>query len=181
MRNIGIDISKKKCVVCVMDDKGKILEETAYENTLADAKEFAGRMKREYGRRGQCCAACETTGNMWLKTFEEHDIPIQLANTYKMRIISDTDVKTDSIDVRKIANILRVDMILQCYVAPLALRDVRELLRYRISMVQARTALINYTHGLLDKYDVKLHISNMYSKKAIILLSQTNLERQATT
>ena len=35
-----------------MDDMGRILEETAYENTLADAKEFAGRMKREYGGRG---------------------------------------------------------------------------------------------------------------------------------
>ena len=91
MRNIGIDISKRKCVVCVMDDKGKILEETAYDNTLEDAREFAGRMKREYGRRGQCRAACKTTGNMWLKTFEafeEYGIPIQLANTYKMKIIS---------------------------------------------------------------------------------------------
>ena len=43
-------------------------------------------------------------------------------------------------------------------------------------MVQARTALINYTHGLLDKYDVKLYVSNMCSKKAIRLLSQTDLE-----
>ena len=181
MRNIGIDISKRKCVVCVMDDKGRILEETTYDNTLEDAKEFAGRMKREYGRRrGQCRAACETTGNMWLKTFEafeEHDIPIQLANTYKMKIISDTDVKTDPIDARKIANILRVEMIPRCYVAPPALRDARELLRYRISMVQARTALINYTHGLLDKYDVRLNVSNMYSKKAIGLLSHTELKR----
>ena len=50
MRNIGIDISKRKCVVCVIDDVGMILEETAYDNTLADAKEFAGRMKREYSR-----------------------------------------------------------------------------------------------------------------------------------
>ena len=120
MRNIGIDISKRKCVVCIIDDKGKILEEIAYDNTLTDAKEFAGRMKRKYGRKGQCRAACETTGNMWLKTFEafeEHGIPIKLANTYKMRIISDTDVKTDPIDARKIANILRVGMIPQCYVA----------------------------------------------------------------
>ena len=35
-----------------MDDKGKILEESAYENTLVDAKEFACRMKKEYGRKG---------------------------------------------------------------------------------------------------------------------------------
>ena len=117
---------------------------------------------------------------MWLKTFEafeEHGIPIQLANTYKMRIISDTAVKTDPIDARKIANILRVGMIPRCYVAPPVLRDAREMLRYRIGMVQARTALINYTHSLLDKYDVRLHVSSMYSKKAIKLLSQTDLER----
>ena len=42
MRNIRTDVGKKKFIVCVMDDKEKILEETAYDNTLADAKEFAG-------------------------------------------------------------------------------------------------------------------------------------------
>ena len=42
MRNIGTDVGKKKFIVCVMDDKEKILEETTYDNTLADAKEFAG-------------------------------------------------------------------------------------------------------------------------------------------
>ena len=117
---------------------------------------------------------------MWFKTFEafeEYGILIKLVNTYKMRIISDTDVKMDPIDARKIVNVLYADMIPLCYVASPALRDVRELLRYRISMIQARTALINYTHSLLDKYDVKLHISNMYSKKSIMLLSQTNLEK----
>ena len=47
MRNIGIDISKSKCVACVMDDKGRILEETAYENTLADTeKRFAEDLDR---------------------------------------------------------------------------------------------------------------------------------------
>ena len=42
MRNIRTDVGKKKFIVCVMDDKEKILEETAYDNTLANAKEFAG-------------------------------------------------------------------------------------------------------------------------------------------
>ena len=42
MRNIRTDVGKKKFIVCVMDDKEKILEGTAYDNTLADAKEFAG-------------------------------------------------------------------------------------------------------------------------------------------
>ena len=68
---------------------------------------------------------------------------------------------------QKIANGLRVRIIPECYVVPSDLRDARELLRYRISMVQARTARINYTHGLLDKYDVMPGVSRMHSKKAI--------------
>ena len=31
MRNIGTDVGKKKFIVCVMDDKEKILEETTSE------------------------------------------------------------------------------------------------------------------------------------------------------
>ena len=64
-------------------------------------------------------------------------------------IISDADVKTDPIDARKIANILYVGMIPQCYAVSPTLRDARELLRYRIGVVQTRTALINYVHGLV--------------------------------
>ena len=60
MRNIGIDISKKKCIVCVMNCRGKMLEEITYDNTLADAKEFAGRIKREYGKKGRCRVACKS-------------------------------------------------------------------------------------------------------------------------
>ena len=40
MKNIGIDIGKGKCIVCVMDGKGSVLERTSYVNTLASAKEF---------------------------------------------------------------------------------------------------------------------------------------------
>ena len=62
MRSIGIDIGKKKCVICIMDASGKILEETSYDNTKKDAERFAKHMKKKYRR---CQAACESTGTMW--------------------------------------------------------------------------------------------------------------------
>ena len=63
-------------------------------------------------------------------------------------IIPDTGLKTDSIDARKIANILCAGMIPGCYVASPMLHDARELSRCRIiSVVQARTALVNYVHS----------------------------------
>ena len=64
MKNIGIDIGKGKCIVCVVDGKGAVLEMASYKNTLEDAKDFARRMKKEYGRKGRCQTACESTANM---------------------------------------------------------------------------------------------------------------------
>ncbi len=94
MINIGIDIGKRRCTVCVIDAKGHVLEEGSYNNTYKEAARLAARLKKEYKR---CQAACESTGNMWLKTFrafEDQRIPILLANTLKMKIISETGAKT---------------------------------------------------------------------------------------
>ena len=88
MRSIGIDIGKRKCVVCVMDGRGNVLERTSYENTLDDATAMARNLKRKYRN---CQAACESTGNYWLKTFDAFQrtgIPIKLANPFKLKIIS---------------------------------------------------------------------------------------------
>lgn len=85
MKNIGIDIGMKTCVVCVMDEKKNVPEEAAYHNTLKDATEFA---RRAAGRHGRCRAVCESTGNMWLKSFEGFEragIPIVLANPAKLK------------------------------------------------------------------------------------------------
>ncbi len=130
-----------------MDSKGHVLEEGSYDNTYKEAK-LAARLKKEYKK---CQAACESTGNMWLKTFrafEEQHIPILLANTLKMKIISETSVKTDPIDARKIAETLRAGIMPRCYVSPPDMRDVRELMRYRIRLVQDRTSVVNGLHSL---------------------------------
>ncbi len=175
--SIGIDIGKRKCVACIMDDNKRILEETAYENTYKEADLFAKKAKLNYGGKN-CQAVCESTGNMWLKTYEAFEsagIPIKLANTHRMRIISDMDVKTDPIDARKLANALRAGMVPECYVAPPELRSVRELMRCRIRLVQDRTAVVNQIHSLLDRHDWKINSSHMYSNKGLKQLFALNL------
>ena len=95
MKNIGIDIGKKKCFICVMDEKGDILEEFDYDNTSHGAETFAKMMNKKYT---ECHAVCESTGNMWIKTFEsfeKNNIPIKLANPLKTRVIAETSIKTD--------------------------------------------------------------------------------------
>ena len=175
MRSIGIDIGKRKCVVCVLSQKGDVLERAEYRNTAGASAEFAREMKRKYRR---CQAACESTGNHWIKTFDAFEgagIPIKLANPFKLKVISGADLKTDPVDAYKIASALRTGVLPECYVPPRDVRADRQLVRRRISLVQDRTRVVNRARSLLHKYDVEIGASALYSAKAARLLSATEL------
>ena len=99
------------------DRNGTVLEETGYENTYAAATALARKARREYGK---CQAVCESTGNLWIKTyeaFEDRGIPIELANPMKVRAIAEASVKTDKVDARTLAHLLRTNLIARCHVA----------------------------------------------------------------
>ena len=169
MKSIGIDIGKRRCIVCIMDRNGTVLEETGYENTYAAATAFARKARREYGK---CQAVCESTGNLWIKTyeaFEDRGIPIELANPMKVRAIAEASVKTDKVDARTLAHLLRTSLIARCHVAERGVRGVRQLLRERNNLVKARTQAINRLHNLLDRYDLnpKDFAQDIWREKAL--------------
>ena len=178
MKNIGIDIGMKTCVVCIMDEKKNVLEETAYPNTLKDATEFARRAAK---RHGQCRAVCESTGNMWLKSFEGFDgagIPIVLANPAKLKAISQAGAKTDRIDARMLARLLSADMIPACHVPERDVRSQKQILRHRITLVQDRTRMSNRAGRLLDKYDVAMRGTRLPGAKNLGMLEAERLENE---
>jgi transposase len=57
--------------------------------------------------------------------------------------------KTDRLDARRLAAALRRDSVVGIYYPPLALRELRELCRHRLAIVQCRTAVINRRRAVL--------------------------------
>lgn len=97
---VGVDIGKLTCMVCIMNSDGSIIEKTKYNNTLDAADFFASSIIRKHGN---CIAVCESTGNLWLKTyqaFEKYNIDIKLANPLKTKAIAESRIKTDKLDAR---------------------------------------------------------------------------------
>lgn len=156
MKSIGIDIGKKRCFYCVLNEEGMELEESSYANTVADARAVTGNMTTRYGA---CQAVCESTGNMWLKTYEEFEkggIPIKLANPLKTRAIAEARIKTDRLDARILAHLLRTELVAECHVPASDVREQKQILRHRESLVQDRTRAANRIHSLLDRYDLRM-------------------------
>ena len=82
---VAVDIGKRRCVTCVMDQDGSILDMGSYPNTFLDASLYAKQMLERYG---ECKAVVESTGSMCMKTyeaFESNGVEVKLANPVRKR------------------------------------------------------------------------------------------------
>lgn len=175
---IAVDIGKRTCVVCITDKDGSIIEETKYDNNLQEAERFASNLDKKYDSK-RCLAVCESTGNMWLKTykaFEKNGIDVKLANPLKTKAIAEAKIKTDKLDARILSHLLRSDLIAESYIAPENVREERSLLRLRINLVSDRTRVMNRVHSLLDKYDLKCKYDHIFGVNGVRWLKSIELK-----
>ena len=110
MYYVGIDIGKKRCAACVTDEQGEVQRELVYKNTRTGITELAETL----ALHGECTAVVESTGNLWLKTYEvleDKGVPVKLVNPLKTRAIAEAKIKTDKISARILAHLLRADRI----------------------------------------------------------------------
>jgi transposase len=175
-RYVGIDIGKKNCVACVMNEDGSISELSSYPNSAFDAMSFAKRVAEKYGAYE---AVMESTGNMWYKTYEALEsvgVKVKLANPLKTRAIAEAKVKTDKIDSKILAHLLRADLVAECYVPRKEVRQSRSFLAHKLNITREQTRIGNRIRNLLDKYDLKCEYQHIFGKLGIQWLQSLKLE-----
>lgn len=87
-----------------------------------------------------------------------------LANPMKTKAIASARVKTDKVDARILAHLLRADLAAESYVPPGNVRELRALVRHRLSLVKMRTMVKNKVHAVTDKYGYRCEYSDMFGK-----------------
>src|ERR1700758_4718879 len=70
--------------------------------------------------------------------------------------------KTDKLDARGLAILLRNGTLPEVWIPPSELRDQRELLRLRIFLVRLRTRVKNRIHGTLSRYNVHVPGADLF-------------------
>src|SRR3984957_233896 len=83
----------------------------------------------------------------------------------RMKAITAGKKKSDAIDARTIADLLRCDLLPSCYVLPPELRDLRRLLRYRNLVVQESVRMQNKMAGLLMESGTAFDKDKLHGKK----------------
>ena len=79
---------------------------------------------------------------------------MHLAHPLRTQAIAAARVKTDAVDAKTLAHLLRTGLLPEAYIAPPELRDLRELLRHRAVLTRMRTAVKNRVHALLARQGI---------------------------
>jgi transposase len=150
MRYVGIDYHKRYSVLCATNERGQPVREGRINaNSEAGFAQF-------FASLGEPSAvvmeACWNWGWLYDLLGEIPQVErVVLAHPYKTRLIAEAQIKTDKIDARTLARLLRGDLVAQSHAPSAATRARKHLLRQRLCWVRLRTMLRNRTHAILDR------------------------------
>jgi len=162
---IGFDVHKKTISYCVKAADGKILEEGKLRATREVLRGWA--QKRSHAWHGAMEA---TLFSAWIyDTLKPFAGELQMGNPSMMKAIGAAKKKNDQLDARKIADLVRCNLLPACYVASPEMRDLRRLLRYRNLVVGQAVQMKNRMSGLLmevgaDYSKQRLHGAKYFSE-----------------
>jgi len=154
-RCCGIDVHKRQVVVCVLltAPDGRVQRHIQTFSTMTADLLALDDWLRELGIEQ---IALESTGVYWRPVFNllEEGRTIVLVNAQHMHTVPGR--KTDVKDSEWIADLLRHGLLAPSFIPPKPIRELRELTRYRKTLVAERADLINRVQKVLETANVKL-------------------------
>jgi transposase len=103
-----------------------------------------------------------TYGWYWaVELLQDLGATVHLANPNALNW-GDRRVKNDEIDATDLADMLRLNRLPEAWIAPPAIRELRELVRYRAKLVQLRTGLKAQVHAVMAKEGVLPKTSDLF-------------------
>ena len=77
-----------------------------------------------------------------------------VAHPKELNQIADSDKKTDRVDAKELARMVRLNSVPESYVPTDEIREARALVRGRQTLVENRTKYANKIHGLLSDHGI---------------------------
>jgi transposase len=175
LRFVGCDVHKSTAVFTILLPDGKLFARYTVPVIREALLSFAKQQLSPEDR-----LAMEATTNTWavadlLRPFAKE---IVIGNPLKVRAIAEAKIKTDKVDSRVLAELLRADYLPAVWQPDGDTRRLRRLTHRRAALVSDRTRLKNRLHSILHHTMVPLPEYDLFSKKGIAWLRQVPLAEE---
>jgi transposase len=177
---VGIDIGKYRHEASFLDHAGKELRSPfGFDNTEEGYQQFFQALSVTQDGH-PVVVGMEATGHYWLNLFtvlldkqiETHVVnPIQTEAVRRMNI---RKTKTDSVDCRYIAQLMRIGEYSDVSVQSTDIAELKQLCRYRYGLVDSVSSLKNQVTGLMDRIfpEYSSLFSDIFGKASMELLKR---------
>jgi hypothetical protein len=159
MLHAGLDLSRRRLDVCLLDGHGEVVAEGAVP---ADADGLRGLAGRLAGRRVRAVIESMNGARFVHDTLEEHAWDVLIADAQKVNGPAPLACKTDRIDARVLAELSWRDLVPAIWLPDPAIRRERELARFRLHLVRHRTTLKNRIRATLITFGHPCPVSDLF-------------------
>lgn len=146
VRYVGLDVHKKQITYCILDASGATIREGEIMLTRERLTDFAKHLLRPTDR-----VALESTTNCWavVQHLQPFVPDVVVSNPMATKAIAHSKIKTDKVDAKVLAQLLRCDFLPTVWQPDDATRLRRQVTGRRASLVGQRTQLQNRIHSVL--------------------------------
>jgi transposase len=141
---VGIDVHRKRSQVAVVTEDGTVQLNKNVVNGSEPFLRLIGDLPS-----GTPVASGAAFGWSWLADLlEDYGFDAHLVHPLRCKAIASARLKNDKVDAAILAQLLRADLLPEAWIAPPEVRQLRAVLRHRISLVRLGTQLRNRIHAV---------------------------------
>jgi transposase len=155
---VGMDLHRRRSVLVRMSEDGQKLGTVRITNSPEA-------LRAEISRAGENPGVVleATYGWYWAAdTLAAAGAEVHLAHPLGVKAFSYRRVKNDEKDAADLADLLRMGRLPEAWIAPVEIRELRELTRYRIKVVRLRTSCKDQVHAVLAKLGIEVTCSDIF-------------------
>src|SRR5215218_6546327 len=154
-RCAGLDVHQASVVCCILIGVPGRKPQKLLRRFGTTTRELKA-LRAWLAEHGVTHVGMESTGVYWKPVYAvlEGHVDLIVGNAHHIKNVPGR--KTDVKDAEWIAQLVRYGLVAKSFVPPPAIRDLRELVRYRRTLIETRTATRNRVLKLLEAANIKL-------------------------
>ena len=167
----GLDLSRQRLDVHVMDEDGSAIEVTAVRPD-ADALRTLTAVVSRHGQPVTGVVESMNGARFIHDQLERWGWDVEVADAVRAKGLAPLAAKTDKIDAKVLAELARRDLVPEIWLPDPSVREARERARFRLHLVRHRVALKNRIHATLIAFGHPVPVSDLFSKGGRELLER---------
>jgi transposase len=175
IRYVGLDVHKRVVQACILDALGNVQAEERLELSAEKLRTFV-----QTSLTPEDHVILEATTNTWaiVDVLRTRAAKVFVSNPIQTKAIAQAKVKTDKVDARVLAQLLRLNFVPLVWEPDAVTRDLRRWTRHRAGLVRQTTLLKNRIHSVLHQRLIQAPMDTLFGKGGRRFLGELVLDEE---